>query len=128
MIKKKSICLLSFFVLLATACSQTSVQTEVINQANSTVQSTQAGSKPVELELPETPIPSTAIPEPTDEATRELSNDLVRGCNRGDGTDPDLQAGDPAVDFSLMDVDGNSYVLSELLQKKPVALIYGSYT
>ncbi len=126
--KTESIFFIITFVILSTACSQTSVQTEVINQANATVLPTQAGTKPVEVEPPETPVYSTAIPEPTDEGTLELSTDLVRACDRTDGTDLELQEGDPAFDFSLMDVDGSTFILSELLNEKPVALIYGSYT
>lgn len=76
----------------------------------------------------ETSIPSTAIPEATQEVTLELPTDLVRGCDRRDGTDPDLQVGDLAVEFSLLDTDGNTLLLSELLTEKPVALIYGSFT
>ena len=40
-----------------------------------------------------------------------------------------LQAGDPAPDFSLTGRDENSRVrLSELQGKRPVVLIFGSYT
>ncbi len=84
MIKKKSICLLSFFVLLATACTPSSLQTEDIAHSGSTAVSTQGEIVAVEVEPTETPIPSTAIPEPTQKATLELSKDLVRGCLRGD--------------------------------------------
>lgn len=36
--------------------------------------------------------------------------------------------GDPAVEFTLADLDGNEWTLSELLQSGPVLLLPGSYT
>ena len=39
------------------------------------------------------------------------------------------QVGDPAPDFELSDVNGkNTVALSQFRKKKPVALIFGSYT
>lgn len=39
-----------------------------------------------------------------------------------------LPVGSSAADFSLRDIEGNAYRLSELLQSKPVLLILGAYT
>jgi hypothetical protein len=39
-----------------------------------------------------------------------------------------LETGDQAVDFTLRDVDGHSWTLSQLLADKPVLLIEGSWT
>lgn len=35
---------------------------------------------------------------------------------------------DQAVDFTLQDIKGASYTLSDLLKSRPVALIFGMYT
>lgn len=40
----------------------------------------------------------------------------------------DIKEGDPAVDFSLNDVYGETHRLSDLLETKPVLLILGGYT
>ena len=40
----------------------------------------------------------------------------------------DIKEGDPAVDFSLKDVHGETHRLSVLLEAKPVLLILGGYT
>jgi hypothetical protein len=128
MIKENFIYVSLFFVLIVSACAPSLVKTEKPAPPKPTVQPLHSEAVSDDLRPAETSIPSTTIPEPTQEAPLELSTDLVRGCDRRDGTDPRLQEGDSAVDFSLMDVNGNSYVLSELLEEKPVALIYGSYT
>jgi len=39
-----------------------------------------------------------------------------------------LAEGEPAVDFSLQDVDGATHTLSGLLQTKPVLLVLGGFT
>ena len=39
-----------------------------------------------------------------------------------------LQAGSPAVEFTLRDTDGRPYSLSGLLATKPVLIMTGSYT
>ena len=39
-----------------------------------------------------------------------------------------ISKGQPAVDFTLMDVDSTSYTLSVLLETKPVLMVFGSYT
>lgn len=129
MVKKKSIYpFLLLFVLFVTACAPSSAQIEETAPPEPTIQPTQSEIVSDDVHPAETSIPSTAIPVPTQEKTLELSKDLVRGCDRRDGTDPELQEGDRAVEFTLMDVDGSTFILSELLNGKPVALIYGSYT
>jgi len=39
-----------------------------------------------------------------------------------------VSRGQPAVDFTLMDIDSTSYTLSTLLETKPVLMVFGSYT
>ncbi len=39
-----------------------------------------------------------------------------------------IPEGEPAVDFTLQDVDGRAYTLSDLLRTKPVLLVLGSFT
>jgi hypothetical protein len=128
MIKDKSIYFCVLLVLIVSACTPSLAQTEVPAPTESLVQLSQSETVSDDVHPIETSIPSTEIPEPTQETTLELSTALVRGCDRRDGTDPELKKDDMAVEFSLVDVDGNSYVLSELLEEKPVLLIYGSYT
>jgi hypothetical protein len=128
MIKERLVNLCLFFVLIVSACTPSLVQTEKPASTEPSVQPLQSEAVSDDLGPAETSIPSTAIPEPTQGATLELSTDLVRGCDRRDGTGPELQEGDTAFEFSLMDVNGNTFVLSEMLKEKPVALIYGSFT
>ena len=128
MIKKKSLYLLLLLVLLATACTLSSVQTEEIAPPEPTVRPTQLVVQQADVQPTDVVAVATVHPEPDVGVAPLLSTELVRGCLRGDQTEHELQEGDPAVDFSLMDVDRKTYVLSELLQEKPVALIYGSYT
>ena len=71
---------------------------------------------------------STAVPEPTAEATPLLSTELVHDCDVRDRNAPGPPLGEPAIEFALRDVDGNLYTLSELLQEKPVVLVFGSFT
>jgi len=39
-----------------------------------------------------------------------------------------LGEGEPAVDFTLQDVDGRAYTLSALLRTKPALLVLGGFT
>lgn len=64
-------------------------------------------------------------------------SELVSGCRShsdeaGSQNDrPGITAmpqGEPAIDFSLNDIDGNIYTLSGLLETKPVLLVLGGYT
>jgi hypothetical protein len=79
--------------------------------------------------------PRTASPPPP---VLTLSSDLHSACYRwpaGDFTlqnhatlETSLSAGEPAVDFTLADVDGATVHLAELLAEKPVLLVLGSFT
>ena len=83
---------------------------------------------------------STLNPEPSevaDSSTQEtqgpvLSNALVRGCERiqapGGFENVGLVIGEPAVDFILQDVNGNTVSLAGLLMEKPVVIVFGSFT
>jgi len=44
------------------------------------------------------------------------------------GLENGIMEGDPAVDFSLKDVQGETHRLSDLLEIKPVLIIFGGYT
>ena len=39
-----------------------------------------------------------------------------------------LAVGEPAVEFTLKDVNGTPHTLSALLAEKPVVIVFGSYT
>ena len=58
----------------------------------------------------------------------KLADELRRGCTRSDRGLPQPKEGQPAIEFSLLGVDGQRYTLSELLQEKPVVLVFGSFT
>lgn len=117
--KKFGYKILTSLVLLVTACNTSTVQNE---QAPPT-------GFPMEASPPEivsdTEQPAAQPPTPI---TPLLSTALVRGCKGRDKNTKHPQEGDQAIEFALKDVEGNSYVLSELLREKPVVLIFGSFT
>ncbi len=93
-------------------------------------------NKNAEVEIAEStdslqPTPSqtvTSIPESADIVAPVLSAELTRGCDqRGPGAQPPKE-GQSAIEFTLLDPEGNSHTLSELLTEKPVVLIFGSFT
>jgi hypothetical protein len=104
------------------------IQSEVGAPQEPTVPPTLSEVEADDVPVTPTSTPLSPTPEPTHETALVLSTELVSGCERQDGSDPNLREGDLAVDFSLMDVGGNTFVLSDLLKDKPVALIYGSFT
>lgn len=64
---------------------------------------------------------------------------LVSGCynwpdqsssqdNNTGGLRISVKAGEPAIDFTLKDINGKSHTLSALLETKPVLMVFGSYT
>ncbi len=62
-----------------------------------------------------------------------LSSDaLAKGCQRsrpsGGFENVGLAVGESAIDFTLRDVDGNTFNLAELLSEKPVVMVSGSFT
>jgi len=60
-----------------------------------------------------------------------LSGALTRGCRQGSSvgaTGNGLGVGQRAVDFTLKDTDGREYSLSRLLAKRPVVVVFGSFT
>ena len=86
------------------------------------------GKTTSDVRLTDAPLGSTVMLEATPGASPLLSTELTRGCERRDPSARGPQVGEPAIEFSLMDVDGNPYVLSELLREKPVLLVFGSFT
>ena len=117
--KKFGYIIITALVLLVTACNISTAQNE---QAPPT-------GFPMEASPPEivsdTEQPTTQPPTPI---TPLLSTNLVRGCGGRDQSKKHPQEGDQAIEFALKDVEGNPYVLSELLLEKPVVLIFGSFT
>ena len=81
---------------------------------------------PAKTSAAETP-PATAIP-PAEVKAPVLSTDLKRGCQRGGDGRRSLAVGTLAVDFTLDDTTGQSHTLSALLAKKPVVIVFGSFT
>ena len=71
---------------------------------------------------------TAAPPVATTGEMPSLSTDLVRGCERRGPGAQGPQQGETAIEFTLMDVDGQPYILSELLKEKPVVLVFGSFT
>ena len=57
-----------------------------------------------------------------------LKTELTRGCQKPNRNNPGPKVGDTAIEFTLLDVNGVSYTLSELLHEKPVVMIFGSFT
>jgi hypothetical protein len=119
---------LSVIFLTASSCAPIVATTKAPTVTETTPRPTEMAVPTGETAPAETAFPPTSTPEHTQTTNLELSTDLVNGCERNDDTDPNLREDDLAVDFSLMDINGNSYVLSDLLIEKPVALIYGSFT
>jgi len=61
---------------------------------------------------------SSCLNWPQDEISTSNNARLMTGLTKGQ----------PAVDFSLQDVKGNIFSLSELLENKPVLLVLGGFT
>ena len=57
-----------------------------------------------------------------------LRDDLISGCTRRDPNFASPKKGESAIDFSLRNVDGEEFALSQLLTDKPVYMISGSFT
>jgi hypothetical protein len=114
-------------ILLLAACS-TAITEEI--PTISTPEATHATPIPSTSTLEAAqapPIPTSSTPEAT-KAAPILSAALDRDCEFKVPTGKKLKGGDLAVEFTLRDVYGNAYTLSEMLQEKPVVLIFGSYT
>lgn len=128
MLKKWIYLVLAVMSCVVTACARRSMTTEAPTTTGATPPPTELVIATDRPSPTETANPVTTIPESTQSVSLDLSSDLVNRCARGDETDPELKEGDRAVEFTLLDVDGISYTLSERLKEKPVALIYGSFT
>lgn len=82
----------------------------------------------------------TPVDEPWETTTSDipeitkliLSDALIRNCERSessrDFSNSGLAVGETAVDFTLQDSHGNIISLSDLLVKKPVVMVFGSFT
>jgi len=95
----------------------------------------------IETKVPQTPPePSNTVtngPEPTAQVitptdsqifSPELTSNLKSGCTKKDPKTSSPNEGELAVNFSLRDVNGVEYTLSEMLSEKPVYMIFGSFT
>ncbi len=70
-----------------------------------------------------------AAPETPSDSPLTMEDALASPVYR-DLSTPKLAPGDPAFDFELprLDVDGETVRLSDYAGRRPVALIFGSYT
>jgi hypothetical protein len=92
----------------------------------------------IATKVPQTPTNTVTIgPEQTAQVmtpavsqafSLELANYLATGCTKKDPKMSSPKEGELAVEFSLRDVNGVEYTLSELLSEKPVYMIFGSFT
>ena len=49
-------------------------------------------------------------------------------CQIGELQKKGLKVGETAIDFTLSDIHGNEFTLSEMLKEKPVVMELGSFT
>ena len=103
-----------FLILFAASCSSLSERLDTETPEVIPSEAAQTDTPPAE-------IPPTQVIEPS------LSSDLVRGCDNRDRSVKRPQEGEPAIEFTLKDVDGNTYTLSGLLKEKPVVMVLGSF-
>ena len=111
--------LLSVPCIFMLACSSAPESIQTLREPKQTPAATEQNSTlPIE----------TRPEEPT------LSNTLLRDCDPtqtsggGDFDDGGLQIGEKAVNFTLRDIHGTEYRLSQLLAEKPVMMVFGSCT
>jgi len=69
--------------------------------------------------IPSSALDGSCINFPAEEISKDNSAGRLRTS---------LTTGDPAVDFTLQDVNGVSHTLSDLLKTKPVLLVLGGFT
>lgn len=131
--------LISFSLLLATGCSAAD-QTDQPSSAAEEVPDAGLvpGSEPettTENETESSPVVDTVADsesETPDPGQLVLSTALKRGCWPGSGSaglrNTGLAEGEAAVEFTLKDIQGNPVSLSELLDEKPVVIVFGSFT
>ena len=119
---------LLLIVLLTTACNSPSDLLEFEDTLSPTIQTHQSYTQvPVNQSIATPPV-STAVTEEINVGIIDLSTQLVRDCEGRDPNSRGPQVDEPAIEFILLDVEGNEYVLSDLLAEKPVILIFGSFT
>jgi len=58
----------------------------------------------------------------------DIAPPLEESSNSGASIVVGLDKGEKAVNFKLKDVNGNEFVLSSLLDEKPVVMVFGSFT
>ncbi len=89
---------------------------------------------PVETSLAQTTTQESAPDPNTDIKLGEpvLLDTLRRNCQITQGSDKfeniGLLIGDTAVNFTLKDIHGSEFRLSQLLAEKPVMMVFGSFT
>lgn len=87
-----------------------------------------------EAGYPTEPAPAPAPSSSPDSSVDGLlsSDALMKGCQRsrpsGGFENVGLAVGESAIDFTLRDVDGNTFNLAQLLSEKPVVMVSGSFT
>ena len=58
----------------------------------------------------------------------EYDGPVVRDGHTEDLQKKGLRVGETAIDFTLSDIHGNKFTLSEMLREKPVLMEIGSFT
>lgn len=72
--------------------------------------------------------PAGVPPEAPALLTTLKRNCQLTGSSVADFADTGLKTGETAVDFTLKDIRGNEFKLSQLLAEKPVMMVFGSFT
>ena len=77
--------------------------------------------------------PVTSDDKGTTSALLLPETSLSKNCSPATITSSDtinggLDTGDKAIDFTLADINSTQYRLSDLLEDKPVLMIFGAYT
>ena len=129
---RKSLSLLAL-VLLMTACApalpsktpDAGLAAEI--EASPTID-VEVQSDPVSPELTETITRSRLLPSSELQSYCLPWLDVTPSPSGNIRLENGIKEGDSAVDFSLKDVHGETHLLSDLLEVKPVLLILGGYT
>lgn len=111
--------ILTFVLVVSfTACNSTTPVEEEIVTTDQIIQTPEETAPPV-------------ITADNESSGTVLPTELKRGCTdfaTGGFDNAGLAIGEMAVDFTLKDMDGKEYTLSQLLGEKPVVIVFGSFT
>ena len=115
--------------------------TLVLVSCNGTATTPSQKQEPTGTEAPVSTPSTNQMPTTESTPNSNINNELVepvlldtlkRNCqiNRGSGNfnQTGLAVGETAVNFTLKDISGREFRLSQLLAEKPVLMIFGSFT